>query len=228
MSSSVCLKWPFGWCTDPGKYGEPNRLPLRECHHAVAHWQDLCSDFLFLPEWLCFWSRKSCLQMVQTSSGCPWEWEPTTLWMSGSLMTKAKKTKMKFKVKVVPLITFLRIQRGGKGERERGKRESKLAYHTNASQTIYSKYDKYKIWTRVAAFILYIKFKNKSYNKWNAYMHWEFIFITSSRSKQKLNATPGLEHRNESRWAHVSFFPKLTIDTSAVRWLTFLQFQVPH
>ena len=60
---------------------------------------------------------------------------------------------MKFKVKVVPLITFLRIQRGGKGERERGKRESKLAYHTNASQTIYSKYDKYKIWTRVAAFI---------------------------------------------------------------------------
>ena len=46
---------------------------------------------------------------------------------------------------------------------------------------------------------------NKS-DKWNAYMHWEFIFITSSRSKQKLNVTPGLEHCNESRWAHVAFF----------------------
>ena len=29
---------------------------------------------------------------------------------------------------------------------------------------------------------------------------------------------------NHWRWAHVAFFPKLTIDTGAVRWLTFLQF----
>ena len=52
-------------------------------------------------------------------------------------------------------------------------------------------------------------------------MRWEFIFITSSSSKQRLNVTRGLEHPNESRWAHVAFFPKLTIDTSAARWLTF-------
>ena len=154
MSSSACLKWPFGWCTDPGKYGEPNHLPLRECHHAVAHWQDLCSDFLFLPEWLCFWSsRKSCLQ---TSSGCLWEWEPTTLWMSGSLMTKAKKTKVIFKVKVVPLITFLRVQtdRGERGEREGKREQTRLPYKRIPNNTIYTKYGKYKIWTRVAAFIL--------------------------------------------------------------------------
>ena len=31
--------------------------------------------------------------------------------------------------------------------------------------------------------------------------HWEFIFITSFGSKQKLNVTPGLEHRNELRRA---------------------------
>ena len=52
--------------------------------------------------------------------------------------------------------------------------------------------------------------KNNKINQsdmWNAYMHWESIFITSSRSKQKLNVTRGLEHRNESRWAHVAFFP---------------------
>ena len=35
--------------------------------------------------------------------------------------------------------------------------------------------------------------KINKYDKWNAYMHWEFIFIRSSRSKQKLNVTRGLE-----------------------------------
>ena len=59
--------------------------------------------------------------MMQTSSGCLWEWEKQQHYEClGSLITKAKKTKVKFKVKVVPLITFLRVQRErGEGERER-------------------------------------------------------------------------------------------------------------
>ena len=53
-------------------------------------------------------------------------------------------------------------------------------------------------------------------------MHCEFIFITSSRSKQKLNVTPGLQHRNESRCAHMAFFSKAY--NRHKRWLTFLRF----
>ena len=47
--------------------------------------------------------------------------------------------------------------------------------------------------------------KINKYDKWNAYMHWEFIFITSSRSKQKLNVTRGLETQRITLSARVIF-----------------------
>ena len=56
----------------------------------ASAWMPSCSRslarfMLWLPfsprATLCFWSRKYCLQMMQTSSGCLWEWEITTLWM---------------------------------------------------------------------------------------------------------------------------------------------------
>ena len=56
----------------------------------ASAWMPSCSRslarfMLWLPfsprVTLCFWSRKSCLQMMQTSSGCLWQWETTTLRM---------------------------------------------------------------------------------------------------------------------------------------------------
>ena len=173
-------------------------------------------------------------------------------------MTKAKKTK----VQVVPLITFLRVQkkRGSKGRYSSCAKEqlisslSPSAKHlrlrfsligdfwklflsltvflsiifiqsyavrkqifwqnslTERIQIIQNMVSKYKIWTRVAAFLL--KISNNQI--------WSVKRIHALRiSIQKLNITPG----NQSRWAHLAFFFQSWQSTQVQRdGLLFLQF----